>query len=208
MRKIIKLLSVLMVCMMMCSCIDYVQSVNYKNGKYQLYYKVTLSKLLFALAQQDPEEMFRGFDEETFEELPPGYEVKPVNTELEVGAEILLSIDPKTDDESEKDFLPTVASNKCYIPFLLGENKSIADSYTSDDEYQAIAEAMLSSAKCRILIAKNIIPSIELAYFEGKGSQSYSIPVYDYGDCFCLEIPFIILCRKPIYRTDRIVIIK
>lgn len=87
---------------------------------------------------------------------------------------------------------------------------SIADSVGTDsnDYGEAFAEAIMSSAKCRILISKAVIPSIETAYFEGKGNQNYSIPVFDYGDALCLEIPFIVLSKEGMYRTDRIVVIK
>lgn len=66
----------------------------------------------------------------------------------------------------------------------------------------------MSSAKCHILISKGVIPFIETAYFEGKGNQNYSIPVFDYGDDNCLEIPFIVLSQKGMYRTDRVVVIR
>lgn len=192
------------------SCIDYVQSITYKDGKYQMYYKVTLSKVLFALGDEDPEEIFESFDEDTLEDLPENVDVKPVNTDLEVGAEFSLSIDPKTTDETEKSFLPTVAGNKCFIPFLLGDkDSSIADAMKSDDnEAQGIAEAIMSSAKCRVMISKKVIPSIEIAYFEGRGSQNYSIPVFDYGESYCLEIPFIVLFESGMYKFDKIVILK
>lgn len=211
MRKIVRIISLLLICMCFTSCVDYVQSISYKNGKYQMYYKVTLSKLLFAMMDEDPEEIFRDFDEEALGEVPENASVNPVNTDLEVGAEFKFSIDPKTTDDTEKTFLPTISGTKCYIPFLLGENESIADSIGSDtdnDYGEAFAEAIMSSAKCRILISKGVIPSIETAYFEGKGNQNYSIPVFDYGDSNCLEIPFIILSQKGMYRTDRVVVIK
>ena len=211
MRKIVKVISLLLICLCFTSCVDYVQSISYKNGKYQMYYKVTLSKLLFAMMDEDPEEIFRDFDEVALGEVPENASVNPVNTDLEVGAEFKFSIDPKTTDDTEKTFLPTTSGTKCYIPFLLGENKSIADSIGSDtdnDYGEAFAEAIMSSAKCRILISKGVIPSIETAYFEGKGNQNYSIPVFDYGDSNCLEIPFIILSQKGMYRTDRVVVIK
>lgn len=188
------------------SCVDYVQSITYKNGKYQIYYKITLSKVLFAMMDQDPDEIFEEFDDETLNEFPERGEIKPVNTDLEIGAEIILKLDPKTNDETEKSFLPKVSSNKCFIPFLLGNNDSISESVKSDGE--AMAQAILSSAKCRVLISKNIIPVIETAYFSGKGGQNYSIPVYDYGDVHCLEVPFPILFEDGKYRTDRIVVIK
>ena len=173
-----------------------------------MYYKVTLSKLLFAMADEDPEEIFMDFDEEEIGELPPNISIKPVNTELEVGAEFTFEIDPKTTDETEKSYLPTVAGKKCFIPFLLGQNDSISDSVGSDSEGEEFAAAIMASAKCRILLSKNLIPEIETAYFEGKDGQNFSIPVFDYGEVNCLEIPFIILTQEGMYRTDRVVIIK
>ena len=211
MRKIISIISLFLICLAFTSCVDYVQSISYKNGKYQMYYKITLSKLIFAMADEDPEEIFKDFDEEEIGELPENVSMTPVNTDLEVGAEFKFNIDPKTTDEKEKAFLPTISGNKCYIPFLLGENESIADSVGNNDssDYgEAFAEAIMSSAKCRILISKGVIPSIETVYFEGKGNQNYSIPVFDYGDDNCLEIPFILLSQKGMYRTDRVVVIK
>ena len=83
-----------------------------------MYYKITLSKVLFTLNNEDPEELFNDFNEEVFKNLPEGTEIKPVNTELEIGAEIHFSIDPKTNNKTEKSFLPTISGNKCYIPLL------------------------------------------------------------------------------------------
>ena len=210
MKKHILIIATLLLSFVFTSCVDYVQSVSYKNGMYQMYCKVTLSKLLFAMMNEDPEKIFDGFDDQALGDLPENVVVKPVNTELEVGAEFSFNIDPHTADESEKSCLPTVQGNKCYVPFIIGQNKSIADSASSssNDEGEAFAKAILSSAKCRVLIGKNIMPSIETAYFEGKGNQNYSIPVFDYGDDYCLEIPFIALCEEGMYRTDRIVVIK
>ncbi len=206
MKKFLKTLPFILFLFCFTSCVDYVQSVSYKNGKYQMYYKITLSKVLFEMMDEDPEQIFQEFDEEALNEFPERGEIKAVNTDLEIGAEIILKLDPKTTDETEKELLPKVSGNKCFIPFLLGNNDSISDSVKSEGE--AMAQAMLSSAKCRVLISKSIIPVIETAYFTGKGGQNYSIPIYDYGDANCLEIPFIILFETGMYRTDRIVIIK
>lgn len=195
----------------MTSCVDYVQSISYKDGCYQIYYKVTLSKLLFIIADENPEEIFRTFDLESSDDFPENVSLSPVNTDLEVGGEAMLYINPRTTDETEISHLPKISGNKCFIPFLLGENETIYNSLDSDsiDDYgESLGEAILSSAKCRILISKNVIPYIETAYFTGKGNQNYSIPVFDYGDEFCIEIPLIVLFQKGMYRTDRIVVIK
>ncbi len=140
---------------------------------------------------------------------PENIIVKPVNTELEIGEEFYLDIDPKTRNEKEKALLPKISGNKCYIPFMIGNSDSISDSVGSESSSgEGFAEAIMSSAKCRILIGKNLLPSIDIAYFEGKGGKNYSVPVYDYGESYCFEIPFIVLMQDGMYRMDRIVVIK
>ena len=52
-KKITKILALLLIALCFTSCIDYVQTISYKDGKYEMYYKVTLSKMLLALAQQE-----------------------------------------------------------------------------------------------------------------------------------------------------------
>ena len=206
MRKILWLLPLILISLLCTSCIDYVQSVTYKDGKYQMYYKVTFSKVLFELAEENPEEILELLDKDDF---PKNANVKPVNTDLEVGAEFSFSIDPKTTDETEKAFLPTVSGQKYFFTFLSGEeNDLMTDSMKSDFETQKIAEAVLSFAKSRIIISKKIISSIDTAYFEGRAGQNYSIPVFDYGETYCLEIPFIVLFESSMYKLDKIVIVK
>ncbi len=179
MKNLIRLFTLIILTFYFTSCVDYIQSISYSNGKYKMYYKVTLSKVIFALTDEDPEEIFKDFDEEAFEEMSENASVTPVNTDLEVGSEFRFSIDPKTTDETEKSFLPKTSGNKCFIPFLLGDNKSISDSVNSDSDYygEAFAEAIMSSAKFRVLISKGVLPSIETAYFEGKGNQNYSTSI-------------------------------
>ena len=136
--------------------------------------------------------------------------IQRVNTDLEVGGEFFLNISPKTTDKTEKSLLPTVVGKKCYIPFLIGnESNSLIDYFKEDDsESQEITKAILSSAKCKVLIDKSVLPVIETAYFEGRGGQNYSIALFDYGVSYCLEIPFIVLFETGMYNFDRIVVIR
>lgn len=164
---------------------------------------------MFALGDKDLDDIFDEFDEEALSDLPENVAVKPVSTDLEVGAEFTLSIEPKNTDEREKRFLPTVAGKKCFIPFLFGNNTdAIAGNKSSGGEGEAVAEAIMLSAKCRILISKRVIPEIEAAYFEGRGGQNYSVALFDYGEFWCAEIPFILLMDEPKYKFDRLVVLK
>ena len=210
MKKFLRILPVFVFSILLFSCVDYVQNVGYKGGKYNLYYKITLSKVLFELADSNPEEIFKDFDKDALDELPKNVKVRQVNTDLEVGAEFSMQINPKTKEKSELEFLPTVVGKKYYIPFLLGgESNGFADSLNLDDkDSQAMTQAILSSAKCRVMIEKNVISNIDSAYFEGKGRQNYAIAVFDYGSAFCLEIPFVILFDTGMYNFEKIIVIQ
>lgn len=199
------------------SCVDYIQTISYKDGKYTIYYKITLSKLLLELADEEPDSIFDDFDFGDFSDyeslfMPKNMKINKVNTDLEVGAEFKISISARTQDEAEKKLLPTVAKNKIKIPVFFGDfsavlNEDLGDSY-SDDFADEFVQAIFSAAKSRVLIGKNIVPSIEICYFEGKGGQNYSIPLFDYGESWCLEIPFIVFFETEMYDFENIVIIK
>lgn len=66
----------------------------------------------------------------------------------------------------------------------------------------------LPFAKCRIMISKKIIPEIETAYFKGRDDQNYTIPFFDYGDSYCIEIQFVDLFENGKYKIDKIVVMK
>lgn len=190
------------------SCIDYVQSITYSNGKYHLYHKITLSKLLFELADEDAEDFVEELLEDSSDEIPDYVSMKGVNTETEAGYEFIMDINPKTATEEEKGFLPTKSSSKYYIPFCISEIISDSDDFDDVDLDDSFTLAMFSAAKVRVMIAKNIIPKIDSAYFvaEDEDDENYYISVFDYGNNYCLEVPFLLFVDNYLYDLDRIVI--
>lgn len=184
------------------SCVDYTQSISLKDGKYTVYIKFTLSKTLFAMADQDADEWVDKLleDENEVEAL------RKVSTDVEVGAEGRFVIDAKTRDADEKAILPVISKTKVLLPFLPREAASGLK--TDDEDTNDMTAAILSSAKCRILVGKNIISKIDSAYFAGKGGQNYSIAVFDYGEVWGIEVPFLVLMETSMYDFDNIVLIK
>ena len=210
MRRLFRLLPILFVSLSFMSCVDYVQSIGYKNGKYHLYYKITLSKMMFSLAEADPEDLFREIESD-MSDLPPGAEYRRVDTDLEAGIELSAEINPKTADEDDRKMLPVSEGNRMYVPFLPGStddfSKDLSEMTESDDDMTStMAKAMLPSAKSRILLSKKMLPAVGTVYFEGQGGQDCSLPVFDYGETFCIEIPFILLTEKDKYKFDRVVV--
>lgn len=188
------------------SCLDYVQSISYKDGEYRNYYKITMSKILMELAEEDIDDYVLELQSEVNSNFAGFASAKPVNTELEAGVEIAFSINPKTATEEESVFLPKKSGSKYLIPFVLGDEFSDFDDFESmDSGSEAIAMAMLSTAKFRVMLGKNIVPSISVAYFEGTGGKNFSIPVFDYGTAYCLEIPFVVLFEASMYDFDKII---
>lgn len=210
MKKTLKFVALLLVPLFFTSCIDYVQSVTYKDGQYQLYYKTTLSKILFEMSGDDTDDMADEIDGMFEDTLPYGVTGRFVDTEYDVGLEVSLAINEKTRNEEEKALLPSVSGDLVYIPFMIGNNAyEIGESMTSgsNDMAGGIALAIMASAKCRVMISKTIVPSVESAYFEGiYYSDDYEIPVYDLGDSYCLEISFGVFAEDEDYIMDRIVI--
>lgn len=52
-----------------------------------------------------------------------------------------------------------------------------------------------------MIYLKNIAKPLN-AYFEGRSGQNYSVAVFDYGESFCMEIPFIVLFESRMYKFD------
>lgn len=199
---------IIAIVLMLTSCIDYVQSISYSNGKYHLYHKVTLSKLLLEMADEDAEYFVDEILETSSYELPENVTMKGVNTETEAGFEFILDVDPKTATEDEKAFLPTKSGDKYFIPFYVSEMMSDFDDFDDVDLDDSFTLAMFSTGKVRVMIAKNIIPSIKDAYFEAEDEddENFYISVFDYGNNYSLEIPFLLFFDEYLYDLDRIVI--
>ena len=196
------------------SCIDYVQSVTYKDGKFRYYCKITLSKALTEIGEnngKNANETFEELSEKMEDNLRITIHGKKIDTDLETGMEFNFTVDPNTTNPEKRKFLPKVRGDKYYIPLLYINNDSNDDFMNfdnSDDMAQSITAAILSSAKFRVLVSKKIIPQINSAYFKGINASDYAIPFYDYGESFCFEIPATIMLMNKDYDLSRIIINK
>ena len=164
------------------------------------------------IAGEDPESFFEGFDEEELGDLPDFVSLNKIDSDLELGFEITAYLDPNSKDEDVIFILPKENEYEYYIPFFVGYSNMFNSVYTSDDSEKEIAQAMLSSAKCRVMVGKNIIPYAEGAYIpawdDSWYGEDYKMSVYDYGDSYCVEVPCLILLESDEYDLSRIVFVK
>lgn len=211
-RKILFIFLCVFVLVGLTSCLDSVQAISYDNGQYYWYFKLTVSKMLMEIAGEDPESFFEGFDEEELGDLPDFVSLNRIDSDLELGFEITAYLDPNSKDEDVIFILPKENEYEYYIPFFVGYSNMFNSVYTSDDSEKEIAQAMLSSAKCRVMVGKNIIPYAEGAYIPALDDswygEDYKMPVYDYGDSYCVEVPCLILLESEEYDLSRIVFVK
>ncbi len=208
-RKIGGILPLLLLPLLLTSCFDYVQSVGMKNGKNQIYYKVTFSKPIMQMIGQDTQVPW--LDEETKESFGGKASLKNIDTELEFGAEISAELDPKSlDPEADKELqelLPVISGKKCLIPFVAGEKSdALDDMKNADDESMSMMLMLMSSLKARVLVDKSLVPRIKSACFEGNGREDYQIPFYDYGPAWCLEVPLTVLLERESYQLGTIIV--
>lgn len=191
--------AVLFAAVMLTSCVDIIKAYSYKDGKYTVYAKVTLSKVMFQLAQMDANAWVDELLSNDTDNV-----AQRIETDAEAGAQWRKVISAKTRDSEEKKMLPTVSGNRVFIPLF---DEDIPSLPADDSDEGKLALAFLSSVKCRVLVSKNIVPSVDKVYIEGNGGQDYAVAFFDYGECWGFELPLITLFNNPQYNFKRIVVI-
>ena len=208
MKKTIRMVLLVMIPFLFTSCFDYVQSLSYQNGNFKFYCKMSMPKELCDFIGEDPEEIKKEFEREAPEE----FDYKIIDNDYEIGVEMVFTTNQRR--AAEKEFLPKIAINKYSVPFFLGTRDFIDAMDLIDDEISTEDHDFLNIAlaciKGRLLISKKLIPSIKEAYFEGitKSISDFSLPVYDYGDSFCIEVPVNTLSElSETHTIDKIILI-
>ena len=181
------------------SCVDIVQSINFKDGKYKMDYRITISKATLKLADTD----FDSFYTEDFDDLPNNTQFEKIDTEFDSGIAISFLIEPRTSNEEFKEFLPkTLGNGKIKIPLFAA--KEISESINDADggDYAQITGAFFASSKWRVYIAKKIIPSISsvcLRYKYGANDLSF----YEIGETYCIEIPLLLISKDSYLELEK-----
>ena len=213
MRKL-KLFSILLLSsfFLFTSCVDYVQSISFDGENYNGYMRVTFSKGLLAVAEIDPEEEL--LTEEDIVNFPGDFKISEVSTEMEKGISLRFSENKNNLSYEQQKFIPIYdpTLDLYYIPFFLGEGENqeeIQESIENEEDEltNGMTALMLSTTKCKIMIDKNVIPVINNVYFEGKDTEiDYKLSYFDYGNGYCIEIPFLLLVDDFPYDLTHIIV--
>lgn len=189
-KKLLLTAAVILSTFMFTGCIDIVENISYSDSNYNIGIRITLSKLLFAMANEDPDKFLNQL--QSSDDIPENAEINPINSELEAGVYFKVKIDPQNATEEQKEFLPLVKKDgKVIIPVFLYD-QNFSDIEKMDAESKGIAQAMLSTAKYRVNLSKKIISPLSDVKFVCE-SETHPVEYYDMGEMYCIEIPFILL---------------
>jgi hypothetical protein len=195
-RRTFRLFAVLVLlaaAVMLSGCIDVVQYISGSALNIDVYFRLTMQKSIFELAgafgeePQDLDAMFEEFDlneDDVVASLPPGVEAgfDSINSDSEFGFELRYSAPRSALDsleDGEAEFVPRISPWGIVIP--LGEGNGSADS----DEF---ADAILGSAKYRLLISKRLVSRVSEARILA-GPVSTPVSVTELPDVWLLEFP-------------------
>lgn len=183
---------------MFTSCFDYVQSAYYDDDGGDVYCKFGVSKLLTEVLEVDPETLFS--DVEIPLDLPESFTISQFETDTEVGFEIKGHVD--FNDPYFALWAPSLVNKSLAIPVFIGYvAEDIFSDMPEDDDSMALITMMLADAKCRVFIDKDIADDFDIGelHFKGLNGDDYYLPVYDYGQNYCVEIPFLLLSEYENY---------
>lgn len=198
-----KILWVLCLCSMFLftSCFELMNSITYNKGQYHFSYRFMISKELMAMDESLSIDTFLGNEIIMDESIDISY----IETHYEEGVILNFSIDPKTEDEILKKRIPFKKRNDIYIPILFSDGDPAEDINKED---LGPTKNFIQSAKFRILIGKNIVPTATTVLLTADNSSTLdlAVPAYDVGDMICVEIPFIdIITAKSQYKYLRFI---
>jgi len=210
MKKNIYLIMTLLFPFFLTSCVDAFHYVGLENGNVEITVKYSIQKMLIEMAASFGEEEvdyseFTDMGDEMFDELSRiEAQITPIDTELEIGAEISFSGPLKSVIEYIGDDAP-------YFPMKTGNIYQIRIPClgSEDDEEDEAAAAFMASAKYKLLIdlsgdlnkTRNIRFSIKDESIEMEEWESFfSVEIFNH--IAYIEIPMILLMSS----TDDIIV--
>ena len=174
------------------SCFDVVQAVSKEGDDYRFYFKLTISNAILAFTGENVDTIFGDIE---FGDIEPGVSARKIVTEVDSGVELSAKI---SKNETDPDLLKLVPIEKVdsviiYLPYAndISESVNETDSKMSG-EAETIAKLMLSTAKLRFLISKDILQAAKRAYFKTIDDGIKEVPIFNYGNDFCVEVPMLL----------------
>ncbi len=184
------------------SCFDITQSVSLIDGRYNVSVKCGFDRNMLYLADADEDSLTEELNKLESDIQNESYHI--VFNRIDTGNEMgfFLRFDCSGDEDVTSDlanFLPYRDRRGLKFPLVLGEEIG----QTEVDDPLDIAATVLSIAKYRLMVDKNVIERISSAAVIDKDSRhSVNVSFYDFGAYYLIDVPVNVLYGSKWIYTD------
>ena len=184
------------------SCFDITQSVTLTDGRYNVSVKCGFDRNMLYLGDADEDSLTDELNKLESDIQNESYHI--VFNRIDVGNEVgfFLRFDCSSDEDVTSDlanFLPYRDRRGLKFPLVLGEE--IGQTEVADP--LDIAATVLSIAKYRLIVDKNVIERINSAAVIDKDSRhSVNVQFYDFGVYYLIDVPVNVLYGSKWTYTD------
>ena len=201
-RKVLGIILAAAAAAMLTSCFDITQFVTLTDGRYNVSVKCGFDRNMLYLADSDEDSLTEELDKTERDIQNEDYHI--VFNRIDTGNEIgfFLKFDCSEDADVTSDlanFLPYRDRRGLKFPLMLGEEIG----QTTVDDPLDIAVTVLSIAKYRLIVDKNVIERINSAAVIDKDSRhSVNVQFYDCGAYYLIDVPVNVLYGSKWTYTD------
>ena len=201
-RKNFVLVLVAILSITLTSCFDITQSVSLIDGRYNVSVKCGFDRNMLYLADADEDSLTEELNKLESDIQNESYHI--VFNRIDTGNEMgfFLRFDCSEDADVTSDlanFLPYRDRRGLKFPLVLGEEIG----QTEVDDPLDIAATVLSIAKYRLMVDKNVIERISSAAVIDKDSRhSVNVSFYDFGAYYLIDVPVNVLYGSKWTYTD------
>jgi len=194
-KRWISLGLVVLTILVMAGCFNITQHISKDGDNLEVFIKFSVSKSIFEMSKsmggksnENPcEDIYTFNEKQIIETFPKSVKAdcKRVDTELECGYEMYLTVDTNSKDykKMKKDdapaFVPLIDKNEIYIAFPQDDE---------EEEDDQMAAGFMASAVYQLTMNRNVVKNIKSISFK-NADESFDVSFVELSDMFIIEVP-------------------
>ncbi|HEX38305.1 MAG TPA: hypothetical protein ENG70_05585 [Candidatus Cloacimonetes bacterium] len=194
-KRLMKIVLIGVTVVFLAGCFNITQHISKDGDKLNVFIKFSVSKSIFEMSKsmggksdENPcEEIYTFNEKQIIETFPKSFKAdcKKVDTELECGYEMYLTIDTNSKDykKMKKDDAPA------FIPFI--DKKEIYIAFPHDDEEEEedqMAAGFMSSAVYKLTLNRNVVEKVKSISFL-NADETFDVSFVELSDIYIIEVP-------------------
>ncbi len=197
-RKVFFAAFLVMVSGILLSCFSMKQGLSYEKGNYTYSVDITVDKMILALAEMDADALFAQFDASLAKNggiNQDKVKVEKIDSEEDAGFKITMTVDEKTEDETEKFIIPVKNGKKLEINIFGGQAVDGTVDFTGSEGEQY--SQLLAESSWTFSVHKSVMKKVKKAWIvDEKNGKEYQCEVKKEGDTFVVAIPILEIMQQ------------